>query len=225
MSSLIRRKEITIAIMVFCSFFVFADRVYKADILLDTSKTIQTWVLAIAAVTMLVSFTSSIISNAKNIQLSLGSKVSRTESTSRMKGLWFYNGVALITAVLTVLVGLTMGVQSPPYQWMYTYVFRNLSTAIASFLALFYISAAFRAFRARTVEASVLLIMAFFVILTTNPFGEALWSGFPVIGNFFLNWLQLPGSRGLGLATGVGTIALAFRVILGYEKSVSAGGD
>jgi len=224
MSSLIRRKEITIAIMLFCAFFVFADRAYKAPILLDTSKWVQKWVLAISAVTMIVTFISSIIRNTRRIQTSL-SEGDGPDAGSSIVGQWFYYGTTLVASVLTVAVGLTMGIQSNPYQWMYQYVFQNLATAIASFLGLFYIGAAFRAFRARTAEAAILLICGVTVMLTTNPFGEAIWSGFPVIGSWFLNWVSIGSRRGMGLASSVGTVALAIRVILGYERSVSAGGE
>jgi hypothetical protein len=215
-----RRKEITVAIMIFCAFFVFGDRVYKADLLLNTSKGIQSWVLAISAVTMVVTFLSAVVSNTRRIQTSLSGG-----STGEDRLRWFYSGVTLISSVLTVAVGLTMGIQSGPYQWMYKYVFQNLATAIASFLGLFYIGAAFRAFRARTIEAAILLVCGVTVMLTTNPFGEAIWSGFPVIGNWFLNWVSIGSRRGMGLAASVGIVALSFRVILGYERSVSAGGE
>lgn len=222
MTELLRRKEITIVIMMICAFFVLGDRLIKADIFLNVSKEIQSWALAISAGTMLVSFISAIIVNAKRIQTSLQEVKARTETISQHQ--WFYSAVVIGSAIWTLTVGLVWGVDNPSYQWMYQYIYQNLATAIAAFLALFYISAAFRAFRARTTEAALLLVTAMCVMLTTNPFGEALWSGFPVLGNFFLNWASLGGSRAVTVVQGIGTAALCFRVLLGYERGVAAGG-
>lgn len=222
MSNILRRKEITIAIMIICAFFVLGDRLIDLPIFLNTSKSIQAWALSVSAGTMIVSFFSAIIMNVRRIQ---NSQANRDSEDATVRHQWFFSGVAIVTSVWTVVVGLLYGVQGASYQWMYTYVLQILATAIAAFLGLFYISAAYRAFRARTVEAAILLITAVCVMLTTNPFGEALWSGFPVLGNFFLTWASLGGNRGVYVVSAVGTASLCFRVLMGYERGVGAGGD
>jgi hypothetical protein len=135
MTELLRRKEITIVIMLFCAFFVLGDRLIKADLFLNTSKEIQSWALAISAGTMLVSFISAIIVNAKRIQTSLQEGKARSETTIQYQ--WFYSAVVIAAALWTLTVGLVWGIDSPSYQWMYQYIYQNLATAIAAFLGLF----------------------------------------------------------------------------------------
>jgi len=222
MSQLIRRKEITIIIMIFCAFFVLGDRVVSIPFIKNMSKSIQEWAVAIASGTMVVAFVTTIVNNIQRIRSSLERK--RSTISEKEQYDWFFSLVTIVSSLGTVIIGLIWGVKHPSYQWIYQYILQNLATAIASFLALFYITAAFRAFRARTMEAAILLFTSIFVMLTTNPFGEALWRGFPVLGNFFMNWLQLGAKRGIDIVTGIGTAAICIRVLLGHERGVAAEG-
>jgi hypothetical protein len=100
-------------------------------------------------------------------------------------------------------------------------------------LAFFVGSASYRAFRAKTTEASILLVAAFIVLLGRTPFG--LWVTSGLTGD--LSFLQLPnltdwimdvpnlaGQRAIMIGIALGVISMSLRLILGVERTY-LGGD
>ncbi len=61
------------------------------------------------------------------------------------------------------------------FDWIFNHVFVALDATMFSLLAFFIASAAFRAFRARTPEATALLIAGCIMMIGRVPFGE--WLG------------------------------------------------
>ena len=117
---------------------------------------------------------------------------------------WAYSIIVLVSFLGTLFVGLAkIGVepspQFPDYSWSgayrqtgsafwysYQYGFQPLTSTIFALLAFYIASAAFRAFRAKNFEASLLLATAFIVLLgrtfagvaLTNWIDPANWEGF-----------------------------------------------
>ena len=79
-------------------------------------------------------------------------------------------------------------------------------------------SAAYRAFRARNLEASILLIAGILVMLGNCTVGEVIWNQIPAINE----WLQLngetPAMRALLFTAAFGLILFGIRVLMGAEK-------
>jgi hypothetical protein len=114
---------------------------------------------------------------------------------------------------------------------------QQMDAAMFSLIAFFILSAAYRAFRARSVEATVLLMAALIVILSLMGALSSLWgSGVDVIAgknhpnsfveNFQLatiaKWikdtLQTSSIRGLDFGVGIGLLAMALRLWLSLEQ-------
>ena len=88
----------------------------------------------------------------------------------------------------------------------------------------FYIfSSAYRAFRARNLDAALLLIAGCLVVLTNAPIGEVVWKGIPVIGTWIMENGQVPAYRIFTMTAGFGLLAYGFRVILGKERGFYGG--
>jgi hypothetical protein len=117
------------------------------------------------------------------------------------------------------------------FEWAQDATFTPLQATMFSLLAFYVASAAFRAFRARNVEASILLAAAMIVMLGVNPYGIALFSWVPAIGNApggaeFLPWLtnwvmNVPNAaaqRGIIIGAALGASAMSLRVLLGIER-------
>ncbi len=104
-----------------------------------------------------------------------------------------------------------------PFGWAANYLFTPLQATMFSLLAFYIASAAFRAFRVRNVEATILLIAAVVVMLGRIPLGERRSFG------RFTEWLmQVPNGaaqRGIIIGAALGAASLSLRVILGIERS------
>ena len=148
---------------------------------------------------------------------------------------WQYSFLVFAGLITMVAVGVPFGPQNPVFEWFYNYVQVPMDATMFSLLAFFIASAAFRAFRARTFEASLLLITALIVMMGNVPVGDLIW-------NTVLGWLpiddgasgarqwildnpNLSARRGIILGVSLGVISQSIRIILGIERSYLGGGD
>lgn len=139
---------------------------------------------------------------------------------------WGYKLVMLVCLALTLLAGALGGEgrhgEGTIYKWLYDYVFVPLNATMFALLAFYIASAGFRAFRARNVEAALLLGAAIIVMVARVPAGEDL----PLIGERlpqFMNWIMdVPNTaarRAIFIGAALGAVATGLRVILGLERS------
>lgn len=135
---------------------------------------------------------------------------------------WEYKLVMLISLCATVIVGFAFGpfsdMSSGAYA-LYTHILRPLQATMFALLAFFITSAAFRAFRARTLEATLLLVAAIIVMLGRVPLGEYLYKGLPDIVEWINNIPNLAAKRAIIMGAALGAISTSIRIILGLERS------
>lgn len=169
---------------------------------------------------------------------------------------WGFSAVLLVALVLMVIFGYGDWIQrqSPegsrlPFIagpgwgiWQYGRdllfdgLLQNMDAAMFSVIAFYILSAAYRAFRARSIEATILLIAALIVLLSLMGLVEFYWNtgiskiaaGDPnsLANNLKLSavakWLkdniQTPSIRGIDFGVGVGLLAMALRLWLSLEK-------
>ncbi len=108
----------------------------------------------------------------------------------------------------------------------------NLDAAMFSLIAFFILSAAYRAFRVRNVEAGIMMGAAVIILMSFVPLGLALTSWLDpntFAGNFridsiadwLLDTINTPALRAIDLGLGLGILAMAIRIMLGLERGVS----
>ena len=143
---------------------------------------------------------------------------------------WGYS-LALYVAMLgTIVVGFwshgetrTDGVQTA-FGWLYDYTMVPLQGTMFSILAFFIASAAYRAFRARSREASVLLVAAVVVMMGRVPLGQFLMPWTWDATQWLLNVLNSAVRRAILIGVSMGSVALSLKIILGIERSYLGGG-
>jgi hypothetical protein len=116
------------------------------------------------------------------------------------------------------------GKEGRVFRWIYIYVFAPCNATMFALLAFFVASAAFRAFRARNIEAALLLGTAILMMLGRAPIGRALSDSLPDIAQWLLDVPSNGGRRAIMMGAAIGAIATGLRVILGLERS-HLGGD
>jgi len=114
------------------------------------------------------------------------------------------------------------------YKTLYGFLV-NLDSTMFALLAFYIASAAYRAFRVRTVEAGLLMVSALIVMLGLVSFGVWLTSGIPAdsawaffrferLYSWLMNWFNMPVQRAVAIGVAVGGLAMAMRIWLSLER-------
>ncbi len=158
------------------------------------------------------------------------------EKIRRQREDWPYSAVAIASFVLMVVVGIGWGHErGTGFDWIFRHVQVPLDATMFSLLAFFIASAAFRTFRARSTEATLLLVAAIVVMLGRVPetlivvLGETrpgLWmhAVMPDVSEWIMDFPTNAAKRGIIFGVSLGSIATALRILLGIERSHLGGG-
>lgn len=170
--------------------------------------------------------------------LGLGSLIRyHTEKIRRHRENWEYSWVTLISLLITAFIGLfggfgerglipmRIGEFQFDIQTLFMRMLVPLGSTMFALLAFFMASAAYRAFRARTLEATLLLVAAFFVMLGMIPLGEAISGRIPEFAQWILDVPTTTAMRGIRFGVALGAIATSLKIILGIERGWLGGGS
>jgi hypothetical protein len=132
----------------------------------------------------------------------------------------FFIGVLIVGVISAIQYkGFSLTPGSSMY-YVYSYMIIPLSATMFSLLAFFIASAAYRAFRARKLNATLLLIAAVVVMLGRVPIME---NGFFNFLARFSDWFmfipQMAAKRGILIGVALGMFAMSLRIILGIERT------
>jgi hypothetical protein len=171
---------------------------------------------------------------------------------SRRDHEWQFSVVTVVGFLVMLIVGLAMvgtdgegGIAFTPggdltdsrlfFDWLYIAIFAPCQATMFSLLAFFVASASYRAFRAKTPEATVLLLAAFVILVGRTPVGHWLtgWMPAPLSDYFHIPnlsaWIMsnpnLAGQRTIQIGIALGIVSNSLRLILGIERSHLGGGD
>ncbi|MBI5266204.1 MAG: hypothetical protein HY851_03125 [candidate division Zixibacteria bacterium] len=154
------------------------------------------------------------------------------EKIKLRKPAWQYSFFTLAGLFLMILFGFTAkvdghwgfhfytseGLQNPMFRSFFDYILTPIQATMFSMLAFFIASAAYRAFRARNVLATLLLIAALIMMMRFNPFLGPVGPLFEKTANWLLNVPSLAANRAIIIGIGLGMVATALKVILGIER-------
>jgi hypothetical protein len=173
----------------------------------------------------------------------------------RMQKDWFFSLVLLVSLVAMTGFGYAdwvsrLGPNAGQYEDMANWKFiqygrhflfegllQQMDAAMFSVIAFFILSAAYRAFRVRSIEATILLATALIVMLSLMGAVGYLWDeqmlgqqhGFlenfklAVIAGWLRDAVQTPAIRGIDFGVGIGALAMGLRLWLSLERSAASG--
>lgn len=111
------------------------------------------------------------------------------------------------------------------FDFLYVNMYTPLSSTMFALLAFYVASAAYRAFRARTREATLLLVAAFIVMLGRVPLGDQMVAFIPEgfrfsdAADWIMDYPQIAGQRAIMIGIALGIVSASLRLILGLERS------
>jgi hypothetical protein len=134
---------------------------------------------------------------------------------------WGYSGVLFVSMFVMFGAGLWAEgkAEGTVFGWLYDYVLVALQGTMFSLLAFFVASAAYRAFRARSLEATILLGAAVIVMAGRVPLGEYLLPGIGQISDWIMNVPNTAAQRGILIGVSLGGIAISIKIIFGIERA------
>jgi len=123
--------------------------------------------------------------------------------------------------LVMVLTGLKR--ESQDAGTLFMKLFQNVlvpaQATLFSMLAFYIASAAYRAFRVRTVLAAILLITAFVVMLRLIPLPEPFSSWNSAIVRWILAVPNMASKRAIIIGVALGAISYSMKILLGIERS------
>jgi len=111
------------------------------------------------------------------------------------------------------------GLQNSMFRAFFDHILIPILSTMFSLLAFFIASAAYRAFRARNLLASLLLISALIVMCRFNPYLSPIFGDYIArTSSWLMNVPNLAAQRAILIGVGLGIVATALKVILGIER-------
>jgi hypothetical protein len=122
------------------------------------------------------------------------------------------------------------------FMWIFEYINTAASATVYSLLAFYIASASYRAFRVRSLDATIMLVTALVVMVGRVPYGE-IFSNYLTdhigkglaflrldnLTSFLLNYPTVATRRAITLGLGLATVSTSLRIILGIEKTYMGG--
>lgn len=210
------RREIPLAITFVIGIVLLSSYYFTGTLpgtswtLANVSKDITTWGVVVSA------FAVGLAS--VNLVRIHGNKIARRRTD------WVHSVALLATMFAFIAVGIfnkhnpTNTASAALFRNMFDNIYSPLGAAMFAIIAFYVASASYRAFRARSVEASFLLAAAILVMLGSAPIGNLIWSKFPVISKWMLDVVNTSGQRGIAIGLAIGGFASSVRILLGLDR-------
>lgn len=147
------------------------------------------------------------------------------EKVAQRRRDWAYSIVTLGGVAASIVTGFWGIGPNTPFMKLYDYIQIPMQATMFSLLAFYIASASFRTFRARTLEATLLLVAAVIVMLGRVPLEQFLGTGLTRLTEWILDVPNMAAKRGIMIGVGLGAVSMALKIILGIERSWLGGGD
>lgn len=136
---------------------------------------------------------------------------------------WMPSIVLLVSCWVPLVIGLAFTRTNPTYAYLYSSLYLPTSQAFFGILSFYILSAAYRTFKTRSLDSTVLLLAAIFVMMGNAPATSVIWSGFAPLGGWILDVCTAAGVRGISIGIAIGSVVTALRVLTGRERRHLAG--
>lgn len=204
------KKEIPLIIAFLGGILMMVDLFVPHHLISNPAKYVRDWTIIVTAFAYVLGVGNILRINGEHIL--------------KHRADWGYKAVTLVGLFVMGISGVGFGIrQGTFFNWLFVNLYYPMQATMFSLLAFFIASAAYRAFRVRTFDATLLLVTAILVMLGRVPLGERLWDGFPKFTEWIMNVPQLAAKRGIMIGAALGAISTGLKMILGLERSYLGG--
>jgi len=223
MSNVLRRIEIPIALTIIFTllqvipyYFRWESDTKLVDPIDSAAGIVSQWVLLVVAWSIFIGVISLIQVHGKTVQ-------------KRGKG-WYYSIIVLATCIVMTIFGLPfpkelgLGINNPVYTFLFNNVQSPLSATVFATIAFFITSAAYRSFRAKNIEATIVLVAGLLMVMSNAPLFTATVPVVKTMGQWIYDIPNMATNRAVTIGAALGLVALAVRTLLGRERGYLGGG-
>ena len=207
------KREIPILITLVAGLFMLVAFFVPHPQVRNLYEDMQNWAIVVVGCTYVLGVANLLRINSRQV--------------SRRERDWPFKLVLIAGLLITMAVGFSEGTHytdvDARFQWIYRTFYSPMTATMFSLLAFFIASAAFRAFRIRSVEAMLLAIAAFILMLGRVPLGSLIHPAIPAAADWLMEIPQNAAKRGILIGAALGVMATGIRVILGLEKTYGGG--
>jgi len=206
---MLRRREIILFLTGIVGGLMMFEYFFAVKEIAALSSTVQKWAIIISTFALGLGIITTFRIHIAHVK-------------RKSKGQWFFSAWLMGFFVLLTLIGL-WDTKFVVYDWTFKNVYVALATTLYAITGFYIFTAAYRAFRARNIEATILIVSGVLILLRNAPIGEAIWRGFPILGEWVLMKGQVGGMRTLTFVAAAGLVVFGIRTLLGMERGYYGG--
>lgn len=139
------------------------------------------------------------------------------KSDKRSQKDMIFNVWMILIATTFIVVGISYGSSHDNYLWIYNSILLPLSATMYGNISWYIAAASYRVLRARSSQATVLLISGGILLLANTPMISALWLGPSQVGDWIMTNITQTAYRGILIGTAFGLLAGGVRTLIGQE--------
>jgi hypothetical protein len=207
------RKELPVAIACISGFTIVIAHFFDIALVKTFAGYLQDWGIVVAAFAILVS--------ALNLMLVHIKRIAQPRGGDTWKAI--NSGVIIFLFVVTAIAGL-ISRNNQVFIWMFDRVMMPLGVTFVSMNMFYLVTAAYRAFRAQSIEATLLLGAGIIVLLGNAPVIETSFAWFADASSWIMKAPNMAAQRGLMIGAAIGAVQTGLRIICGIDRSYSGSG-
>lgn len=206
------KKELPIALGLVSGLLWLVSTYFTGPKILTTVKSeLNTWFLLAQAYMVMV--------GVVNLSRVHGHRISQHKRD------WMFSVVTIVAMFGIMAFGIFVAKDAADAGWkaLYVQIIAPMNATVYSTLVFYIASAAYRAFRIRNIQASILLVSAVLMMLGRVPLGAMISPALPKAADWILSIPNVAGMRGIQIGAAFGGIATALRVLTGIERGYMGG--
>jgi cell shape-determining protein MreD len=177
----------------------------KVPWLATASKELLDWAVILSAFALMVASVSLVRKHLLSI-------VSKDKTAP-------HSVLLLVIFSAMAITGIAQGTNAASFKFLYDSVLSPIAASMMGSIVFYFVSAAYRTFRAKSLEATLLLVACILVMLGRSTIGTAMWPGASGAADWLLGGPNTAANRGIIIGAALGLVSAGARLILGIDRS------